>query len=63
MMEQFSRRHPNHAKAMLNWERKSSYLLREIIKFRTYADALEAAGVAKARVYEERAERKRPVEV
>lgn len=63
MMRQFSRRHPNHTKAMLNWERKSSYLLREIVKFRTYADALEAASTAKQRVYEERAERRRPVEI
>ncbi|KAJ5930724.1 hypothetical protein N7466_006217 [Penicillium verhagenii] len=36
----FSPRHPNSAKAMANWERKSSYLLREIVKFRTYIDSL-----------------------
>ena len=60
---QYSRRSPNHAKAMQNWERKSSYLLKEIVKFRTYADALIAAGKAKERVYEERAERSRPVEI
>ena len=28
---------------MTNWERKSSYLLREIVKFRTYIDCLQAA--------------------
>ncbi len=28
---------------MANWERKSSYLLREIVKFRTYIDSLAAA--------------------
>ena len=30
---------------MANWERKSSYLLREIVKFRTYIDSLTAARV------------------
>ncbi|KAL8966293.1 MAG: hypothetical protein Q9183_003434, partial [Haloplaca sp. 2 TL-2023] len=35
MLLAFSTRHPNSAKAMANWERKSSYLLREIVKFRT----------------------------
>ena len=47
---------------MQNWERKSSYLLREIVRFRTYADALVAAGKAKERVYAERAERNRPID-
>ena len=28
---------------MANWERKSSHLLREIVKFRTYIDSLTAA--------------------
>ncbi len=28
---------------MSNWERKSSYLLREIVKFRTYIDSLNLA--------------------
>ncbi|KAI9786512.1 MAG: hypothetical protein M1816_007893 [Peltula sp. TS41687] len=39
----FSPRHSNANKAMTNWERKSSYLLREIVKFRTYIDCLTAA--------------------
>lgn len=43
MLLAFSPRHPNHTKAMMNWERKSSYLLREIVKFRTYMDCLTAA--------------------
>ena len=30
---------------MANWERKSSYLLQEIVKFRTYIDSLTAARV------------------
>lgn len=43
MVLAFSPRHPNASKAMANWERKSSYLLREIVKFRTYIDSLQAA--------------------
>ncbi len=34
--------HPNGCKAMSNWERKSSHLLREIVKFRTYIDFLRS---------------------
>tara|TARA_R110002003_G_scaffold1113_1_gene22403 strand:+ start:9835 stop:11100 length:1266 start_codon:yes stop_codon:yes gene_type:complete len=51
---QFSPRHPNAAKAMANWERKSQYLLREIVKFRTYIDTLTAAQVQKRKIYAER---------
>lgn len=40
---QYSPRHPNRAKALTNWQRKSDYLLREIVKFRTYIDSLHAA--------------------
>jgi len=32
---------------MTNWQRKSDYLLREIVKFRTYMDSLAAAQNAK----------------
>ncbi len=39
---------------MANWERKSSYLLREIVKFRTYIDCLQAAQVQKEKIYAER---------
>lgn len=39
---------------MANWERKSSYLLREIVKFRTYIDSLTAAQTQKERIYAER---------
>lgn len=42
---------------MSNWEKKSSYLLREIVKFRTYIDCLVAAEGLKKKVYEERRER------
>ena len=44
---------------MANWEKKSSYLLREIVKFRTYIDCLQAAEVGKQKIYKERAERKK----
>ena len=40
---------------MTNWERKSSYLLREIVKFRTYIDCLQAAQALKEQIYAERA--------
>ncbi|KAL8628318.1 hypothetical protein Q9189_005978 [Teloschistes chrysophthalmus] len=43
MLLAFSTRHPNSSKAMANWERKSSHLLREIVKFRTYIDCLHMA--------------------
>ncbi|KAI9851956.1 MAG: hypothetical protein M1838_002245 [Thelocarpon superellum] len=56
MLLAFSPRHPNSTKAMANWERKSSYLLREIVKFRTYIDCLTMAQGQKERVYAERAE-------
>ena len=39
---------------MTNWERKSSYLLREIVKFRTYIDSLNAAQAQKDKIYAER---------
>ena len=51
---QFSPRLPNGAKAMANWERKSSYLLHEIVKFRTYIDCLLAAQAHKEAIYAER---------
>lgn len=47
---------------MANWEKKSSYLLREIVKFRTYIDYLNAADGAKQRLYAERAAEKALVE-
>ena len=39
---------------MANWERKSQYLLREIVKFRTYIDTLATAQAAKQKIYAER---------
>ena len=54
MLLAFSPRHPNSAKAMANWERKSSYLLREIVKFGTYIDCLTQAQKEKERVLGEK---------
>lgn len=54
MLLAFSNRSSNATKAMANWERKSEYLLREIVKFRTYVDCLQAAGMRKAEIYAER---------
>ena len=54
-VKQFSSRHPNSTKAMANWERKSSYLLHEIVKFRTYIDCLQSAQAQKDQIYVGRA--------
>ncbi|KAF2738039.1 Sec7 domain-containing protein [Polyplosphaeria fusca] len=51
MLIAFSPRHPNASKSMANWERKSSYLLREIVKFRTYIEALNTAQNSKDKIY------------
>jgi hypothetical protein len=56
MLLAFSQRHPNSTKAMTNWEKKSSYLLREIVKFQTYVDSLQAANLQKEKVYAMRKE-------
>ncbi|PYH76056.1 Sec7 domain protein [Aspergillus uvarum CBS 121591] len=56
MILAFSPRHPNASKALANWERKSSYLLREIVKFRTYIDSLSGALEQKNRIYAAREE-------
>ncbi|KAL2816322.1 hypothetical protein BJX63DRAFT_144333 [Aspergillus granulosus] len=62
MILAFSPRHPNATKAMANWERKSSYLLREIVKFRTYIDSLQNAIDAKNKIYAAREEDNQPAE-
>ncbi|RYO77772.1 hypothetical protein DL766_002331 [Monosporascus sp. MC13-8B] len=54
MLLAFTPRGHNAAKAMANWERKSSYLLREIVKFRTYVDCLHHAEARRAEIYAER---------
>ncbi|KUI72453.1 hypothetical protein VM1G_07641 [Cytospora mali] len=54
MLLAFSPRGSNVQKAMANWERKSSYLLREIVKFRTYVDCLRHAEARKTEIWRER---------
>jgi hypothetical protein len=39
---------------MANWERKSQYLLKEIVKFRTYIDTLTLAQNQKEKIYAQR---------
>ncbi|KAI9666256.1 MAG: hypothetical protein M1821_004191 [Bathelium mastoideum] len=43
MQSAYSPRHPNNARANANWERKSAYLLKEIVKFNTYIESLQRA--------------------
>ena len=57
MLGAFTPRGGNGVKAMANWERKSEYLLREIVKFRTYVEGLRQAAVRKGEIYRERMER------
>ncbi|KAL1638258.1 hypothetical protein SLS56_000066 [Neofusicoccum ribis] len=57
MMIAFSPRHPNAAKSMANFEKKSAYLLRELVKFKTYIDALNYANDTRDKIYAEREER------
>ncbi|TPX14740.1 uncharacterized protein E0L32_005135 [Thyridium curvatum] len=54
MLLAFTPRGHNANKAMSNWERKSSYLLREIVKFRTYVDCLQEAERRRGEIYAER---------
>ncbi|KAF4775221.1 Sec7 domain-containing protein [Colletotrichum scovillei] len=54
MLLAFTPRGNNAVRAMTNWERKSAYLLREIVKFRTYVDCLQQAETRKTEIYGER---------
>ncbi|KAK0714369.1 hypothetical protein B0T21DRAFT_296968 [Apiosordaria backusii] len=54
MLLAFTPRSTNAVRAMANWERKSEYLLHEIVKFRTYAENLEQATVRRGEIYKER---------
>ncbi|KAF2087213.1 hypothetical protein K490DRAFT_74006 [Saccharata proteae CBS 121410] len=56
MLIAFSPRHPNAQKAMANFEKKSAYLLREIVKFGKYIDSLQQSQALKEKIYAERAE-------
>ena len=52
----------NWSKAMGNWERKSGFLLGEIVKYRTYVEGLEGARRRREEIYGERRERAREKE-
>ncbi|KAK4161652.1 hypothetical protein QBC43DRAFT_302813 [Cladorrhinum sp. PSN259] len=54
MLLAFTPRSTNAVRAMANWERKSEYLLHEIVKFRTYLENLEKADARRAEIYKER---------
>lgn len=54
MLLAFTPRGSNAQRAMANWERRSAYLLREIVKFRTYVDVLQLAHARKTEIYRER---------
>lgn len=54
MLLAFTPRGSNANKAMANWERKSAYLLREIVKFRTYVDTLQQSESRRREIYKER---------
>ncbi|KAK1590137.1 Sec7 domain-containing protein [Colletotrichum navitas] len=54
MLLAFTPRGSNAVRAMANWERKSAYLLREIVKFRTYVDCLQQAETRRNEIYMER---------
>lgn len=54
MLLAFTPRGANANRAMANWERKSAYLLREIVKFRTYVDGLQQAEARREEIYAER---------
>lgn len=41
---------------MANWQRKSDYLLREIVKFQTYIDSLHTAQKSKEAFYSRKAD-------
>ncbi|KAK3984929.1 hypothetical protein QBC44DRAFT_276241 [Cladorrhinum sp. PSN332] len=54
MLLAFTPRSTNAVRAMANWERKSEYLLHEIVKFRTYLENLEKADTRRTEIYKER---------
>ncbi|KAH6653180.1 hypothetical protein BKA67DRAFT_310976 [Truncatella angustata] len=54
MLLAFTPRGNNATKAMANWEKKSAYLLREIVKFTTYVDCLQFADTRRKEIYDER---------
>ena len=55
----FSPRHANSGRAMGNWQRKSDFLLKEIVKYRTYVEVLETARGRKEEIEGEKEEREK----
>ena len=55
LYSQYSPRHANHAKALGNWDRKSQYLMQELVKFNAYEKVLVAAREGKERLAREKA--------
>ncbi|KAK0520089.1 hypothetical protein OC842_007218 [Tilletia horrida] len=43
MLQLYSPRGSNHAKALANWERKSNHLLQELVKYQCYVESLKNA--------------------
>ncbi|CAG8505665.1 9367_t:CDS:10 [Dentiscutata erythropus] len=58
MSKLFSPRSSNHTKAFSNWERKSQWLLYEIIKYTTYIECIENSMVIREKKRKERAKLK-----
>ncbi|CAG8630447.1 1743_t:CDS:2, partial [Acaulospora morrowiae] len=48
MSKLFNPRDPNYAKAVANWEKKSQWLLYEIVKYTTYIESIERSIARKA---------------
>lgn len=54
MLPAFSTRHTNYKKAMSNWKKKSEFLLKEIVKYRIYIEALCEAQKQKEEFYKKK---------
>ncbi|GAC99289.1 hypothetical protein PHSY_006890 [Pseudozyma hubeiensis SY62] len=48
MLQLYSPKGNNHAKALANWERKSNWLLQELVKYQSYVESLRKSADAKA---------------
>lgn len=48
MLQLYSPKGSNYAKALANWERKSNWLLQELVKYQSYVESLRKSADAKA---------------
>uniref|UniRef100_V5E843 SEC7 domain-containing protein n=2 Tax=Kalmanozyma brasiliensis (strain GHG001) TaxID=1365824 RepID=V5E843_KALBG len=48
MLHLYSPKGTNHAKALANWERKSNWLLQELVKYTSYVESLRKSGEGRA---------------